>query len=74
MQGELYVTASEAVKALASVGVTLDMIRDWRRRGLVEPVARLRGRNWYRLVDLADTELELRRSGRGRKRAQTVCA
>lgn len=58
--GELYATASQAAEWLAPAGVTPALIRDWRRRGLVTPVASLAGENVYVWADLCRVERDTR--------------
>lgn len=68
INGIRYVTTAEAAEHLAP-DVTAEMIRDWTKRGLLNPAGRLRGRsNVYRILDIANAEKRTRNENRGRKR------
>lgn len=61
--GVEYVTITQAA---AELDVDQALIRDWQRRGLVAPVAKVRGRNVYALADLWDVERNTRNRSRPR--------
>jgi hypothetical protein len=60
--GDIYATAPEAIQALRDAGqyVADDAVRDWRRRGLLAPVATLDRKPHYRMRDVWRVERDLR--------------
>lgn len=71
LDGRTYGTAAELADALGP-DITPQRIRDWARRGLLNPhhaPGRGRGTTWYALDQAAAVERETRVSTRGRRRA-----
>ena len=66
--GQLWVTTAQGAAELGP-DVKPALIRDWRRRGLIEPTLR-RGRAWYLKADLLRAEAQT--CDRTRPRARTV--
>lgn len=66
--GVQYVTTAEAAEHFAP-DVTLDMVKDWVKRGILKPAGRYPGRSSvYRLIDVANAERRTRIERRGRTR------
>lgn len=65
-----YGTAAACGRGLEEHGVTNahDRIRDWIRRGLLEPVHVLEGRKFYSMHDVRTVEAKTRENGRRRNR------
>lgn len=61
------VTAAQAIERLGS-DITPEMIRDWVRRGILQPHSRARGMNVFRLLDVMDAEARTRGAVSGRPR------
>lgn len=73
MKGPGGVELVTAAKALGQLGpdITRDRIRDWVRRGLVQPVGKAPGRpSLFRLDDLLEAEHQTRTSVGGRPRGE----
>lgn len=66
--GVEYGYAADCGRALAESGVrnAADRVRDWIRRGLLEPAGALDGRSIYSMTDVQRVELATRKAGRRR--------
>lgn len=73
LDGVAHITAREAAELLAP-DVTTMLITDWRRRGLLTPVAQLDRANIYRYADILAVEHRTATSRYGRNRRRTARA